>query len=75
MSKKLCFKGSVVRWNLRNVCKNNNSKHISHELKFSCQREHNGKSLISVFQEFSASINKTFILTGRQGTRLSSYEF
>ena len=29
------------------------------------------KSLISDFQEFSASINKTFILAGRLGTKLS----
>ena len=35
---------------------------------------HNGKSLISVFEEFSASINKNFILAGRQGTSLSLYE-
>ena len=34
----------------------------------------NGKSLISVFQEFTATINKTFILAGRLGTRLSFYE-
>ena len=26
--------------------------------------EHNGKGLISVFQEFSANIDKTFILAG-----------
>ena len=32
------------------------------------------KSLISVFQKISASINKIFILAGRLGTRLSSYE-
>ena len=28
---------------------------------------HNGKSLVSVFQEFSASNNKTFILAGELG--------
>ena len=28
----------------------------------------------SVFQEFSSSINKTFILSGGLGTRLSFYE-
>ena len=43
-------------------------------LQFSCQIVHNVKSLISVFQEFSTSINKTFILAGRLGTRLSFYE-
>ena len=31
------------------------------------------KSLISIFQEFSSSINKTFILAWRLGTRLSFY--
>ena len=31
-------------------------------------------SLISVFQEFFASIDKIVILAGRLGTRLSSYE-
>ena len=33
-----------------------------------------GKSSISVFQEFFASINKIFILGGGLGTRLSFYE-
>ena len=42
--------------------------------KFSYEVEHNGKGLVSVFQEFSAIINKTFILAGRLGTRLSFYE-
>ena len=32
------------------------------------------KSLISDFQEFFASINKSFILAGRLSTRLSFYE-
>ena len=32
------------------------------------------ENLISVFQDFFASINKTFILVGRMSTRLSSYE-
>ena len=32
------------------------------------------KSLISVFQEFSANIKETFILAGRLGIRLSFYE-
>ena len=52
------------------------SKEIFQYLKlhFSCETVHNVKSLISVFQEFSASINKTFILAGRVGTRLSFHE-
>ena len=36
--------------------------------------DHYQKSLISVFQEFFASINKIFILAGRLGTSLSIYE-
>ena len=35
---------------------------------------HYGRSLISAFQEFFASVNKTFILAGRLDTRLSFYE-
>ena len=35
---------------------------------------HYGKSLISIFQEFFASIDKMFNLGGRLGTRLSFYE-
>ena len=34
---------------------------------------HNEKTLISIFQEFSSSINKNFILAGKLGTRLSFY--
>ena len=33
-----------------------------------------GKSLISIFQDFSSSINKTVILARRLGTKLSFYE-
>ena len=47
----------------------NNSQKYSNS-----QMAHNGKSLISVFQKLSASINKTFILEGRMGIRLSFYE-
>ena len=41
---------------------------------FSCEIPHSRKSLIPIFQEFSSSINKTFILSGRLGTRLSFSE-
>ena len=41
---------------------------------FLCEIAHYRKSLISVFQEFFASINKVFILAGRLGTRLLFYE-
>ena len=52
----------------------NNLQNIWDQLKFSCEIAHHRKSLISVFQEFSDSINKTFILAGRLGARLSFYE-
>ena len=42
-------------------------------MSFLCEIAHNGKSLISIFQEFSSSINKTFILAVGLGTRLSFY--
>ena len=42
-------------------------------MKFSCEAAHNGKSLISVFQEFFASIDKIFILAGGLGTGLPFY--
>ena len=41
---------------------------------FHMKIDHYQKSLISVFQEFFASINKIFILAGRLGTSLSIYE-
>ena len=34
---------------------------------------HNGKNLISIFQEFSSSIKKTFILEGGLGAGLLFY--
>ena len=38
-----------------------------------CEIAHCGKSLFSVFQEFFASIDKTFAFAGRLGARLSFY--
>ena len=38
---------------------------------FSCEIAHSEKSLITIFQEFSSSIGKTFILAGGLGTGLS----
>ena len=42
---------------------------------FSCRMSHSGKSLISVFQEFSASIGKAFILVGGWALGYHSTEF
>ena len=41
---------------------------------FHAKNVHYGKSLISVFQEFFASINNFRIYAGRLGTRLLFYE-
>ena len=46
------------------------------EVKFEgvwCDIPHSGKSFISVFEEFSSSINKTFIFAGGLGAGLSFY--
>ena len=48
---------------------------IIHKIsEFSCEITHYGKSLISDFQEFFDSINKTSILAGGLGTTLSLYD-
>ena len=41
--------------------------------RFGVEIAHSEKSLISVFQDFSATINKAFILAGVLGTGLSFY--
>ena len=43
-------------------------------LWFSCEIAHNAKSLIAIFGDFSASINKIFTVAERMGTKLSFYE-
>ena len=55
------------KWNLLK-CATTIAHRIS-ETNSSCH----GKSLISIFQEFSSSIKKTFILARGLGTRLSFY--
>ena len=49
------------------------TQNIWDQLLFSCEIAHNGKGLISLFQEFSTSIDKAFILAGGLGTGLSFY--
>ena len=45
-------------------------QNIWDKLKISCEIVQYEKSPISIFNKFFASIDKTFILEGRQGTRL-----
>ena len=42
----------------------NNSQDIWDLFLFSCEIAHNGKSLISAFEEFCASAGKPFVLAG-----------
>ena len=58
----------------KNVSKDNKLQNIWDLLYFSSEITHNEKSLISVFQEFFAIINKNFIFAGRLDTRLWFYE-
>ena len=51
----------------------NGSRGIWGWLWFACGMAHSEKSLISVFQEFFASIGKAFILAGGLGAGLSFY--
>ena len=48
----------------------NHGQHISGKLKFFCETAPYGKSSISIFQEFFASIGKILILGARLSTRL-----
>ena len=71
MSKKVSLKGYGATSNQKKGCRDNNSQNIRAQLIFSSEIALSWKSLISVFQEFSASISKTFILVGSLSTRLS----
>ena len=48
----------------------NHSKNIWDKLLVSCEIAPYGKSSISIFEEFLASIEKNFVLEGRLGTSL-----
>ena len=74
MSKKPSLKGPGGSQNQKKSSTHNNSQSSSDQLKFPCETAQNGKCLISIFQEFSSSINKTLILARRLCTRLSFYE-
>ena len=67
------FRYMLIRGAGRRTC--GLSRDIWGWLWFSCGMEHCGESLISIFEEFFASIEKIFILAGGLGTRLSFYEF
>ena len=56
------------------ISRENNSQIVWGYLQFSCDIADNRKSLISVFQEFSTSINKNLIFSGRLCTELLFFE-
>ena len=64
------------RWHDLDSCKLSfiGSQDIWDYLLFSCEIAHSRKSLISILQEFSSSIDKAFILAGGVGTGVSFYE-
>ena len=49
-------------------------QNISYKLQFFCEIAPYGKSSISIFQEFFASIDKILILRAGLSTRLQFYE-
>ena len=75
LSKKFILKGSGPIWNQTTVSRYNHSQSIWQLILGFMQngragKQHYGKSLTSVFRDFLASINKTYILPGGLGTRL-----
>ena len=58
----------------KKVSRENNSKIVGGKLQFSCDIADNRRSLISAFQELSASINKKLTFSGRLGTGLLFFE-
>ena len=68
------LKWSGASYNQKNVFSDNQSQNIYDQLSFSRQIVHQWKSLIAIFRDFFASINKVLILEGALGTGLSSYK-
>ena len=69
--KEIKFEGVWNELESKKFFRDNNSQNTWEWLEFSSDIAHNGKSLISVFAEFFASINKNFTLTERLATWLS----
>ena len=68
--KEIKFEGVWNELESKKFFRDNNSQNTWEWLEFSSDIAHNGKSLISVFAEFFASINKNFTLTERLATWL-----
>ena len=70
-AKEIKFEGVWGELESKKVFRDNNSQNIWDLPLFSCEIAHNRKIFISVFQELSASTDKTLILEWILGTRLS----
>ena len=64
------FEGTWGEVEAKIVSRDNHGQNILDKLEFSCEIAQYGKTLICIFQQFSASIKKTFSLGGRLGTNL-----
>ena len=74
LSKKLSFQGSGVSYNQKQVPRNNQLQNAGEKSQFSPEIAHYGTSLIPIFYEFFARIDKIFILTGTLDISVSFYE-
>ena len=68
-----CMHNELLSRGLQSIAVYNGLQDIWSWPWFSRGIAHSGRGLVFVSQEFSASINKAFILAGGLGTRLSSY--
>ena len=67
---KVNFEGNWEELEAKAVSRDNHRKNIRDKLYFSCQIAQYRKTLISNFQQFSASINNILSLEGRLSTML-----
>ena len=68
-----CMHNEMLSRGLQSIAVYNVLQDIWSQPWFSRGIAHSGRGLVFVSQEFSASINKAFILAEGLGTRLSSY--
>ena len=72
--KEINFEAVLGELEEKKVSRDNHSQNIWDWLCFSCEITHCEKSLISVFEDFFASIKKNLILSGSLGPTLWCYE-
>ena len=72
--KEINFEAVLGELEEKKVSRDNHSQNIWDWLCFSCEITHCGKSLISVFEDFFASIKKILILAGSLDPTIWFYE-